>query len=185
LEPARQAGVSLIGLVTELHLFQGDSRDLLCLADCKLSVDRHVTWVSDIRQMLDKDLEVVVFVAPLKRPTVKDKVTDSTAWSLGVLLRNVTWAMQAGKDVYVSSTERDAAKWGDPLNFHAPPPEMKAFLKNPLNELRETPQDAALKYRKVTSYGGIHWQDFAEFLKCVRDRSEPKHSFRNLPQAQN
>jgi hypothetical protein len=183
-KPASQARASLTGLVfSAYHPPLGENRHSVLLGKCGLTLDRRVTCMSTIPHLLDrKDVDVVVFVAPLKERYVKATWTISKEESLDVLRRNATLALLAGKDIYVSSREGDAVQWREGQGIVGYAPGFKDVLRDPRN-LDETPINAARLYRRVTSYGGRNWEDFAEFLKCVKNRSEPAHSFQKVESA--
>ncbi len=140
---------------------------------------RQCDRVADIRRSLDsKAVDLVVFATPLKQKEQTDSVNESLQPSLGVLLRNLTWSIKSGKDVYVSSTRDDRVVWkpdGDPAG---PPQGTEEFFKMQPNHGNDRTVDAAIKYARLASYGGVDWEDFGAFLKCVKSRAEPPNSIK-------
>jgi hypothetical protein len=143
--------------------------------------ERELTIDRDIWRVLKReDVDVMVFVEPLKNQQVHDDKTGAIQPSLGVLLRNVRDAVQARKDVYVSSSAGDAVIWRYGPTPNEPPPGTEEFFKNEFPISSAGLMMMAKKFARVTSYGGNKWEDFAEFLECVKSRAEPTHSFQKL-----
>jgi uncharacterized caspase-like protein len=136
----------------------------------------------DVRNMLDsKSVDAVAIAAPLKREVTLDHLGDNDSSkpspSIGVLIRDLVYTMQSGKDVYVSLTSADRASWKPDPNSNDPPPGTEMFFGTPQGGLgREAPLEAPAKYNRVTSYGGIDWGDFKSFLHCVRSREQPPNT---------
>jgi hypothetical protein len=187
ISPATEAGAAPVSVVAP----PGKTAGVIKLRRCTLSLENtKIELVSDLRKTLDrKDIGLVVFVDPLKSEQTHDEITGKIQPSLGVLLRNLQWSLEAGKDVYVSSSEQDAVTWrrappSKPPTFRTDE-EFDAFMRYSLEPMGKWPLEEAFKGKRVTSYGGKNWEDLAEFLTCVKSRSEPAHSFWYLPPAPN
>jgi uncharacterized caspase-like protein len=126
------------------------------------------TVETDIRRMLDnKEVDVMVLAGLLKEANIQDVVLRaSSVASVDGVDRYLIWSFQAGKDAYVASFPGDLARWKPDRRRHCPL----------IGGSESNVVEAAMKYNRVASAGGLAWSDFEDFLSCVMSRAEPRFS---------